>query len=56
MEVAARLRARVAKELTTSFASSYTDEISLSEALQLATMKRYAAKHTGEKFLICPQK
>jgi NADPH:quinone reductase-like Zn-dependent oxidoreductase len=56
MEVAGRLRARVAKELTTSFASNYTNEISLSEALDVDTMQQYYAKHTGEKFLICPQK
>lgn len=56
MEVAGRLRMRVAKELTTSFASNYTNEISLSEALDAEVMKQYYAKHTGEKFLICPQK
>lgn len=56
MEVAGRLRMRVAKELTTSFASHYTNEISLSEALAVDTMQQYYAKHTGEKFLICPQK
>lgn len=56
MEVAGRLRMRVAQELTTSFASTYTNEISLSEALDAEVMKQYYAKHTGEKFLICPQK
>jgi len=56
MEVAGRLRMRVAQELTTSFASNYTNEISLSEALDAEVMKQYYAKHTGEKFLICPQK
>lgn len=55
MEVGNRLRMRVAKELTTTFASHYTDEISLSEALDADTVKRYNAKATGEKFLICPQ-
>lgn len=55
MEVAGRLRTRVAKELTTTFASHYTDEISLSEALQADVVARYNAKKTGEKFLICPQ-
>jgi len=55
-EVATRLRTRVAKELKTTFASHYTNEISLSEALQADTMQRYYAKHTGEKFLVCPQK
>jgi len=56
LEVAVRLRTRVAKELKTSFASHYTNEISLSEALQADTVRQYYAKHTGEKFLICPQK
>jgi len=55
MEVGARMRTRVAKELKTTFASHYTDEISLSEALQADVVKRYNAKTTGEKFLICPQ-
>ena len=55
MEVGNRLRTRVAKELTTTFASHYTDEISLSEALGADTVKRYNAKATGQKFLICPQ-
>jgi len=56
MEVAARLRTRVARELKTSFASHYTNEISLTEALQADTVRQYYAKHTGEKYLICPQK
>ena len=53
-EVAARLRARVAKELKTTFASHYTDEISLADALDADMVKRYNAKKTGEKFLINP--
>lgn len=55
-EVGTRLRTRVAKELKTTFASHYTDEISLAEALDADIVKRYNAKATGEKFLICPQK
>ncbi len=54
-EVAGRLRQRVADELTTTFASHYTDDISLSQALQAETVARYYAKKTGEKFLVCPQ-
>lgn len=53
-EVAMRLRKRVADELTTTFASHYTDELSLSQALQADVVERYNAKATGEKFLICP--
>lgn len=55
-EVAMRLRNRVAEELKTTFASHYTDELSLEEALQADIVARYYAKATGEKFLICPQK
>ena len=54
-EVASRLRTRVAKELKTTFASHYTDEISLSDALQGDTVSRYLEKKTGQKFLVCPQ-
>jgi NADPH:quinone reductase-like Zn-dependent oxidoreductase len=53
-EVGVRLRARVAKELKTTFASHYTDEISLSEALNADTVAKYNAKKTGAKFLITP--
>jgi NADPH:quinone reductase-like Zn-dependent oxidoreductase len=55
-EVAMQLRTRVADELKTTFASHYTDELSLEEALQADIVARYYAKATGEKFLICPQK
>ncbi len=55
VEVGERLRARVVAELKTTFASHYTDEISLVEALQADIVARYYAKTTGEKFLICPQ-
>jgi len=56
METGNKLRMRVAKELKTTFASHYTDEISLAEALDRDVVARYFAKTTGEKFLICPQK
>lgn len=51
----ARLRARVAAELRTTFASHYTAEISLAEALQPEIMRAYCRRATGEKFLILPQ-
>jgi NADPH:quinone reductase-like Zn-dependent oxidoreductase len=51
-----RLRQRVADELKTTFASHYTAEISLAEALSPAAIARYNAKTTGEKFLINPNK
>ena len=56
METTVKLRMRVARELTTTFASHYTDELSLAAALDSKTVARYFAKTTGEKFLICPQK
>ena len=55
-EVGNRLRMRVLAELKTTFASHYTDELSLVEALQADNVARYEAKATGEKYLICPQK
>ena len=50
------LRARVAREITTTFASHYTDEISLTEMLDVTIAQRYQRKATGEKFLINPHK
>lgn len=55
-EVGARLRKRVADELTTTFASHYSHRISLKDALNAETAKSYNAKKTGEKYLILPQK
>ena len=54
METAIRLRQRVADELKTTFASHYTDEISLADALKADIVARYNAKKTGEKFLVNP--
>ncbi len=52
----ARLRQRVADELTTTFASHYTDQISLAGALEVATLQRYSRQATGEKFLLRPER
>ncbi|HEX2495007.1 MAG TPA: zinc-binding dehydrogenase [Steroidobacter sp.] len=51
-----KLRARVVAELKTTFASHYTKEISLREAMQLDIMAAYAKFGTGEKYLINPAK
>jgi NADPH2:quinone reductase len=51
-----RLRARVLAGLKTVFASHYTREISLAEALQRETLLAYSRKATGEKFLLNPAK
>ena len=53
---AQRLRERVLRELTTTFASNYTQEISLTEALIPKTVAAYSKRSTGEKYLITPQK
>ena len=55
-EVRARMYKRVMDELTTTFASHYTERISLAEALNLETLKAYDAKATGEKYLITPNR
>ena len=54
MEVNMRLRQRVVDELTTTFKSHYSHEISLTDALALDTIAGYNAKRTGEKYLIRP--
>lgn len=53
-EVVGRMRARVAAEIRTTFASHYTAEISLAEALDKDVLLAYSAKKTGEKYLIVP--
>ena len=50
------LRQRVAAELKTTFASSYSKEISLAEALQLDAIAVYGQRATGTKYLINPNK
>jgi len=54
LEGIVRLRSRVVAELTTTFASHYTDEVSLAGALDLDALKTYARQATGQKFLIRP--
>jgi NADPH:quinone reductase-like Zn-dependent oxidoreductase len=51
-----KLRDRVAAELKTTFASHYTAEISLAEALDPAVAAAYNRRATGEKYLINPNK
>ncbi|MBR2118136.1 MAG: zinc-binding dehydrogenase [Pseudomonadota bacterium] len=53
---AQKLRERVAAELKTTFASHYTQVVSLQEALQLSNIAVYGKRATGEKFLINPNK
>jgi NADPH2:quinone reductase len=48
------LKARVAAELKTTFASHYAKEISLAEALSLEAIAVYGQRLTGTKYLINP--
>ncbi len=50
-----RLRARVTDGLTTTFASSYSDEISLDGLLDPDTVRAFARQATGSKYLVRPQ-
>ena len=52
----AKLKERVARELTTTFASKYSTEISLAETLQLDVIAVYRKRETGKKFLVNPNK
>jgi len=56
MEKFQQMRERVAKEIKTTFASHYTQEISFEEMLQPETIKAYAKQATGEKYLVTPHK
>ncbi len=53
---AMKLRQRVVAELKTTFASHYTQVVSLQEALQLSHIAVYGKRATGEKYLINPNK
>ncbi|PMG77189.1 NADH oxidase [Shewanella sp. 10N.286.51.B7] len=49
------MRQRVAEEISTTFASHYTHEVSLAEVLKLQSIASYSKQATGEKYLITPQ-
>ena len=51
---AAKLRQRVVDELKTTFASKYTKEVSLAQALQLSEIAIYSQQATGTKYLVTP--
>ena len=53
-EVAARMRARVRAELTTTFASHYKGSVSLDTMLTREAVSAYNARRTGEKYLLLP--
>ena len=56
MEKFQELRTRVVAEIKTTFASHYTNVVSLAEALSEEAIRVYAKQATGEKFLISPHK
>jgi NADPH:quinone reductase-like Zn-dependent oxidoreductase len=54
MEVVGRMRARVIKDLTTTFASHYSMRGSLEDMLTSDAVSVYNARRTGEKYLVMP--
>jgi NADPH:quinone reductase len=55
-DAAQKLKARVAAELKTTFASHYTRTVSLAEALQAEAIADYGRRATGSKVLIDPSR
>ena len=56
MERVQEMRTRIAKEIKTTFASKYAEEISFEEMLQPEVINSYAKQSTGNKFLVNPHK
>lgn len=55
-EQVGQLQKRVADEIQTTFACSFTDELTFEQAMTPAIVLQYNAKKTGEKYLINPNK
>ena len=55
MEKVMEMRHRISAEIGTTFASHYTDRVSLAETLTLEAMAVYGKQATGQKYLIQPQ-
>ncbi len=53
-EATQKLKERVAREIKTTFASSYSRQVSLVEALSLEAIASYGKRSTGEKYLVVP--
>ncbi len=53
-DIVARMRARVMKDLTTTFASHYKARVSLEGMLTREAVSEYNARRTGEKYLVVP--
>ena len=56
METLGKMQKRIASEITTTFKTHYSHEISLQQALDPEIIAGYAVQATGEKYLICPNK
>jgi len=56
VEDSARLRARAVAELTTTFASHFSGELSLTEMLRPEEIAVYARRATGAKYLVRPNR
>ncbi len=56
MEKFQEMRVRISKEIKTTFASEYSQEISFEEMLQPEIINSYVKQKTGSKFLVNPQK
>ena len=54
MEVVGQMRARVMKDLTTTFASHYAKKGNLEDMLTKDAVAVYNARRTGEKYLVTP--
>lgn len=54
-EVAEGLRKRVVDEMHTTFASTYTTELSLADVVNPDAIRKYALQATGQKALVTPQ-
>jgi NADPH2:quinone reductase len=55
-ETVQRLKQRVASNLKTTFASAYTEEVSLAQALSPEVIVTYGKRATGAKYLVRPNK
>ena len=55
-EQAQKLRERVASEIKTTFASAYSNEVSLAEMLSVEAILDYGRQSTGRKYLVNPSK
>lgn len=56
MATLGKMQKRIATEITTTFKTHYSHEISLQQALEPDVIAGYAKQATGEKYLICPNK